>query len=83
MENLLLILGILLIIGALVYFFAGSRKKDEVTERLDRYALGVEEKRRSGGNPAPGSRRWESAWIRRWRSGASPATCAPNWPGPT
>jgi len=53
MENLLLILGILLIIGALVYFFAGSRKKDEVTERLDRYALGVEEKKKERGEPGP------------------------------
>jgi tight adherence protein B len=53
MENLLLILGILLIIGALVYFFAGSRKKDEVTERLNRYALGVEEKKKERGEPGP------------------------------
>jgi len=53
MENLLLVLGISLIIGALVYFFAGSRKKDEVTERLDRYALGVEEKKKVRGEPGP------------------------------
>lgn len=53
MENLLLILGLLLIIGALVYFFASGRKKDEVTERLDRYALGVEEKKKERGAPGP------------------------------
>lgn len=52
MENLLLILGILLIIVALVYFFAGSRKEDEVTKRLDRYALGLEEKKKKRREPA-------------------------------
>jgi tight adherence protein B len=53
MENLLLILGILLIIGALVYLFLGGRRKDEVSERLDRYALGVEEKKKERGKPGP------------------------------
>lgn len=53
MENLLLVLGILLIIGALVSLFADSRKKDEVTERLDRYALGIEEKKKKRGEPGP------------------------------
>lgn len=53
MENLLLILGIVLIIGALVYFFVGSQKKDEVTERLDRYALGVEGKKKERGKEGP------------------------------
>ncbi len=51
MENLLLILGILLIVGAFVYFFLGGRTKDEVTERLDRYALGIEEKKKRGEKP--------------------------------
>jgi len=51
MENLLLILGILLIIGAFVYLFLGGRRKDEVSERLDRYALGVEEKKKERGKP--------------------------------
>lgn len=53
MENLLLIVGFLLIIGAVVYFFTGGRPKDEVTERLDRYALGVEDKKRKRGEPGP------------------------------
>ncbi len=53
MENLLLVLGVLLVIGALAYLFIGGRKKDEVTERLGRYALGVEEKKKGRGEPGP------------------------------
>jgi tight adherence protein B len=53
MENLLLVGGILLLIGALVYLFLGGRRKDEVSERLDRYALGVEEKKKERGKPGP------------------------------
>lgn len=41
METLLLILGVGLIVGALIYALAGARRKDEVTERLDRYTVGV------------------------------------------
>ncbi|MBO9371561.1 MAG: type II secretion system F family protein [Chloroflexi bacterium] len=53
MENLLLILGILLLIGAVVYLFLGSRQKDEVSERLDRYTFGVEEKKKGRGAAGP------------------------------
>lgn len=41
METLFLVLGVGLIIGALIYALAGARGKDEVTERLDRYTVGV------------------------------------------
>lgn len=69
MKNLLLVLGFLLIIGALVYLFAGSRKGDEVTERLDRYALGVEEKkkrrRETGSRVSPLGERLDRALAER------------------
>lgn len=42
MDRLLLILGIGLLVGAVLYLILGGRKRDEVSERLDRYALGVE-----------------------------------------
>lgn len=48
MDSLLLILGVLLIIAAVAYFFLSGRTKDDVTERLDRYTLGVEEKKKKG-----------------------------------
>lgn len=38
---LLLVLGVGLIVGALIYGLAGARQKDEVAERLDRYAIGI------------------------------------------
>lgn len=48
MDSLLFILGVLLIIAAVAYFFLSGRTKDDVTERLDRYTLGVEEKKKKG-----------------------------------
>lgn len=53
MENLLLISGILLLIGAGGYLLLGGRRKDEVAERLDRYAIGVEERRKARRAPGP------------------------------
>ncbi len=40
METLLLVLGVSLIIGALVYALMGTRQKDELAARLDQYTVG-------------------------------------------
>lgn len=65
----MLILGVLLLIGALVYFLVGGRKEDEVTERLDRYALGVAEKKtgreKSGPRVSPLGERLDKALAER------------------
>ncbi len=41
METLLLVLGVGLVIGALIYGLVGARRQDEVSARLDRYTVGV------------------------------------------
>jgi len=68
MENLLLILGILLLIGAGAFLFLGGRREDEVTERLDRYALGVEKKEKkkaAGPRVSPLGERLDKALAER------------------
>ncbi|MCS7178500.1 MAG: type II secretion system F family protein [Anaerolineae bacterium] len=54
MENLLLMLGIGLLASAFVYLLLSGRgRRDEVSERLDRYTLGVQRKQKERG---PGTR---------------------------
>lgn len=53
MEMILLFAGVLLIVVAVVILLVGRRQQDEVSERLDLYALGVQKKE---AKPAPGQR---------------------------
>ncbi len=67
METVLLVVGGLLVIVAVIVLLASSRRQDEVSERLDRYALGVEKKQKpaSGQRVSPLGERLDKALAER------------------
>ncbi len=67
MDTIFLALGGLLVIVAIILLLVGGRKQDEVSERLDRYALGVEKKAKpvSGQRLSPLGERLDKALAER------------------